>query len=86
MGSWGEGYKEGHKDTLAKVILALAQVKKLPKASSVIGLEIVAAVYQAFENVHLSDLSKDKDGDPSQYAVANKCCGGVDAHTPGCRG
>lgn len=35
----------------------------------------------------MKDISKGKkDGAPSLYAVANKCCGGIDAHSAGCRG
>lgn len=34
----------------------------------------------------MEKISKEEDGSPSKYAVANKCCGGVDAHSAGCRG
>ena len=34
----------------------------------------------------LRQINKEKDGSPSKHAVANKCCGGVDAHAAGCRG
>ncbi len=33
----------------------------------------------------MKNIGKDIDGVPSQYAVANKCCGGVDAHDVSCQ-
>lgn len=40
--------------------------------------------FDKFDEV-MERLYKNKDGSPTQYAVAFKCCGGVDAHCVGCR-
>ncbi len=49
----------------------------------------VFAEYQEFPDntakEFMDSINKDNDGSPSQYAVANKCCGGVDAHDVNCR-
>ena len=72
MSNWGDGYKQGYRDAGKKFTRHL---------KSFVGLEAYEKVFQAF----MDDINKSSDGSPSQYAVANKCCGGVDAHNVGCR-
>ena len=34
----------------------------------------------------MEEIGRGEDGGPSLYAMANKCCGAIDAHSPNCRG
>ena len=33
----------------------------------------------------MGSIGREKDGGPSIYVIAFRCCGGVDAHVAGCR-
>jgi len=71
MSHWGKGYKTGHRAALIKVKAWLENVSN----------------YQSTINVDtfMDEITKDFKGGPSMYAVANHCCGGVDAHDVGCQ-
>ncbi|MCP4597039.1 hypothetical protein [Neptuniibacter sp.] len=72
MSTWGEGYKSGFQAGARKALrLYRADKSKGDREKSI---KLVVA-----------QIGKSEDGGPSFYAVANKCCGGVDAHDVGCK-
>ena len=71
MSNWGEGYKQGFRSGALRALqLYCADKSKQEVAKSVRFL--------------MTQIDREKDGSPSMYAVANHCCGGVDAHDVGC--
>ncbi len=71
MANWGKGYEQGYNDCLAKVNAVLDRVRDRQEDKLFMVMQ---------------DIGKNDEGGPSMYAVANRCCGGVDAHSAGCRG
>lgn len=69
MANWGDGYKQGYHAAAIKIM-------------RVAGVSEVERTYQLKK--FMDGINKDFKGNPSKYAVANKCCGGVDAHDVGC--
>ena len=72
MANWGDGYEQGYYDCLLKVNEILKQRLALMEKVKI--------------EMKVKGIAKDAEGGPSMYAIANKCCGGVDAHSPNCRG
>ena len=79
MSNWGDGYRQGHKDALKKAEALINIAFEAFEKSFDFAMEKINE-----KDIH--DPNKDIKGGPSQYAVANKCCGGIDAHDVGCRG
>ncbi len=75
MSNWGDGYKRGYRDALKKLLLTTTD--------NFYGFQVE---FDVIMKKLMEEIGKTKDGAPSMYAVANKCCGGVDAHDVGCRG
>ena len=73
MSIWGDGYRRGYYDALNKI--------KRMSGKKFDDLQAIVDFVWLEEN-----LSKDLEAGPSMYAVANHCCGGVDAHNVNCRG
>jgi len=71
MSNWGDGYKTGYR-------AALNTVNKWIQEQS-------GGCQNINIDAFMEEIYKDSTGGPSMFAVANKCCGGVDAHSVGCR-
>ena len=72
MSNWGEGYRSGYRAMANKFLFNLTELGVDRNQISELVDKIMLTIYE------------DTNGQPSFYAVANKCCGGVDAHSPGC--
>lgn len=74
MANWGDGYQQGYNDATKKHLGLIDIIEKAQHD-----------VLERFKD-NIQAMNRDLKGNPSQYAVAHKCCGGVDAHDVGCRG